>query len=183
MGAWRRRLHHTPQCKTIRSSMWLARPVLPPKVFSLATLLSSLFSSSLLPYILWNSSFFPKLVDDDLKFIHTQQKYASYLKNNQLLSPKHAPWEIGKFPSSFHSHRAISYDFSYPNISWRGFYGGSVVKNPPTKVGDLGSIPGSGRYPRKGIDNPLQYSCLGSPMDRGVWWATVHGVAKESDTT
>ena len=182
MGRWRRGLHHTPQCKTIRSLLVLARPV-PPKVFSLATLLSSLFSSSLLPYIFWNSSFFPQPVDDELKFIPTQPKYASYPKNNQLLFPKHAPWESGKCLSSFHGHRAISYDFSYPNISWRDFSGGSVVKNPPTNIGDLGSIPGSGRYLRKGIDNPLQYSCLGSPMDRGIWWATVHGIAKESDTT
>ena len=50
-------------------------------------------------------------------------------------------------------------------------------------AGDLGSIPGSGRSPGEGNGNPLQYSCLGNPMDRGAWWATVHGVAKESDTT
>ena len=41
---------------------------------------------------------------------------------------------------------------------------------------DLGSIPGSGRSPGEGNSNPLQYSCLENPMDRGVWWATVHGV-------
>ena len=58
---------------------------------------------------------------------------------------------------------------------------GSVVKNPPTSAGDMGSVPGSGRSPGKGNDNPLQYSCLGNPRDRGAWWATVHGVAKESD--
>ena len=45
------------------------------------------------------------------------------------------------------------------------------------------SIPGLGRSPGEGNDYPLQYSCLGSPMDRGVWWATVHGLAKESDIT
>ena len=48
-------------------------------------------------------------------------------------------------------------------------------------AGDLGSIPGSGRSPGEGHDNPLQYSCLGNSMDRGAWWATVHGVT-ESDT-
>ena len=45
-------------------------------------------------------------------------------------------------------------------------------------VGDLGLIPGSGRSPGEGNCNPLQYSCLGNPMDRGAEWATVHGVAK-----
>ena len=64
-----------------------------------------------------------------------------------------------------------------------GFPGGSVVKNPHTKAGDMGLIPESGRSPGEGNDNPLQYSCLGNPMDRGAWWATVHGVTKESDTT
>ena len=62
-----------------------------------------------------------------------------------------------------------------------GFLGGSVVKNPPASAGDagdLGSIPGSGRSPGEGNGNPLQYSCLGNPMDRGAWGATVHGVAK-----
>ena len=46
-----------------------------------------------------------------------------------------------------------------------------------------GSIPGLGRSPGGGPGNPLQYSCLKNSMDRGAWWATVHGVAKESDTT
>ena len=60
----------------------------------------------------------------------------------------------------------------------RGFPGGSVVKNPPANAGDLGSIPGSRRSPGGGNGNPLQYSCPGNPVDRGAWWATVHGVAK-----
>ena len=50
----------------------------------------------------------------------------------------------------------------------RGFPGGSMVKIPPANVGDVGSIPGSGRSPGGGIlDNPLKYSCLGNPLDRG----------------
>ncbi|KAI4548149.1 hypothetical protein MG293_000479 [Ovis ammon polii] len=60
----------------------------------------------------------------------------------------------------------------------RGFPGGSEVKVSACNVGDLGSIPGSGRSPGEGNGNPLQYSCLENPMDRGAWWATVHGVAK-----
>ena len=46
------------------------------------------------------------------------------------------------------------------------------------KVSDVGLIPGSERFPGRGHGNPLQYSCLGNPMDRGVWQATVHGVAE-----
>ena len=52
------------------------------------------------------------------------------------------------------------------------------VKNPPANAGDAGSIPGSGRSPGEGNGNPLQYSCLGHPMGRGAWQATLHGVAK-----
>ena len=64
----------------------------------------------------------------------------------------------------------------------RLFPGGSEAKASACNVGDLGSIPGSGRSPGKGNGNPFQYSCLENPMDTGAWWATVHGVA-ESDTT
>ena len=59
-----------------------------------------------------------------------------------------------------------------------GFPGGSDSKESTCNVGDLGSIPGSGRSPGEGNGNPLQYSCLRNPMDRGARWATVHGVAK-----
>ena len=63
----------------------------------------------------------------------------------------------------------------------RDFPGSSVVKNPPANVGDvgdLGSIPGSGRSPGGGNGTPLQYTCLENPMDRGAWRTTVHGVTK-----
>jgi len=60
----------------------------------------------------------------------------------------------------------------------RGFPGDSVVKNPLANAGDLGSIPGLGTSLREGNGNPLQYSCLGSPMGRVAWWAIVHEVAK-----
>ena len=52
---------------------------------------------------------------------------------------------------------------------YRGFTGDSVVKNPPVNAG---------RSPGEGNSNPLQDSCLGNPMDRGAWWATVHGVSR-----
>ena len=70
----------------------------------------------------------------------------------------------------------------YPRI-WRwlvalDFPGGSDDKASVYNVGDPGSIPGLGRSTGEGNDNPLQYYCLENPMDRGAWWARVHGVAK-----
>ena len=67
----------------------------------------------------------------------------------------------------------------------KGFPGGSVVENPPVSAGDTGVsglIPGSGRSPGEGNGNPLQYSCLKNPIDKGAWQVAVHGVA-ESDAT
>ena len=64
----------------------------------------------------------------------------------------------------------LSHPFRFP--------GGSEVKASACNVGDLGSIPGSGRSPGEGNGNPPQYSCLENPMDVEAWWATVHGVAK-----
>ena len=61
------------------------------------------------------------------------------------------------------------------------FLGGSVIKNLPANAGDIRDaslIPGSGISLGEGNGNPLQYSCLGNPMDRGAWQAIVHGVAK-----
>ena len=70
-----------------------------------------------------------------------------------------------------------------PPLNFLVFPGVSVVKkkNPPANTGDsgdTGSIPGSGRPSGEGNGNPLQYSCLEYPMDRGIWWATVHRVTK-----
>ena len=58
------------------------------------------------------------------------------------------------------------------------FPGGLDGKESTYNAKDLGSIPGLGRFPGGGRGNPLQYSCLEKPMDRGAWWATVHGVTK-----
>ena len=56
-----------------------------------------------------------------------------------------------------------------------------MLKNLPVKAGDAGSIPGPGRSPGEGNGNPLQYSCLGDPMERGTWRAAVHVVTEELD--
>ena len=57
-----------------------------------------------------------------------------------------------------------------------------MIKNLPANTRDLGLIPGSGRSTGEENGNPLQYSCLGNPMDRGAWQVTVYGVAKELNT-
>ena len=70
---------------------------------------------------------------------------------------------------------------SQPPPHLPGFPGGTVVNSLPASAGgarDVGSIPGSGRSPGEGNDNPLQSSCLENPMGGGAGWATVHGVAK-----
>ena len=64
-------------------------------------------------------------------------------------------------------------------------HGDAVVKNLLANAedsGDVGLIPGSGRFPGEGNGNPLQYSCLENPMDRGVWWVMVHGVKATENT-
>jgi len=58
-----------------------------------------------------------------------------------------------------------------------------VVKNLPANAGDSSLLPGSERSLGDGNGNPLQYSCLGNPMDRGAWRTAINGVAKESDVT
>ena len=79
----------------------------------------------------------------------------------------------------FHHHPAQSLVVT---VKKRGFSGGSAVKNPPANAGDVGSIPGSGRSPIGGENgNPLQYSCLGNPINGGAWG--YHGVAKLFDAT
>ena len=70
----------------------------------------------------------------------------------------------------------VDHLLSFKNYSRRP--GGSALKNPLANAGDVGSVPGPGRSPGEGNGNPLQYSCLGNPMDRAAWRATVHRVSK-----
>ena len=93
------------------------------------------------------------------------------------------PFSLSFFTRSDHSHSSPSRSFSYPenhrlSQSSKGSPGGSDGIESAHRTGDMGWIPGSGRSPGEGNGNPLQYSCLGIPMDRGTLWATVHGVTK-----
>ena len=95
----------------------------------------------------------------DFKTDHLRDK-ETYYQRQSISEEKVSSYQREKLISSFCT----------------GFPGGSEVKASACKVGDLGSIPGSGRSPGERNGNPLQYSCLGSPMDRGAWQTTVHGV-------
>ena len=72
----------------------------------------------------------------------------------------------------------LPYTYNVYIYIYQGFPGDSVVKNLPANAGDVGSTPGLERSPGGGNGDLLWYPCLGNPMDRGVWWATVHGVTK-----
>ena len=76
------------------------------------------------------------------------------------------------------------YDYFYDTLIFKwASLDAQMVKNLPANARDVGSTLGSESSRGEGNGNPLQYSCLGNPMDGGAWWATVHGVAKESDMT
>ena len=87
-------------------------------------------------------------------------------------------WERERLTECQSSGKQINYVLSYTG----GFPGGSEVKKQPANSGDVGFVAGLGRFPGEGNGNPLQYSCLENPMDRGAWQATVHGVVKQSGT-
>ena len=96
----------------------------------------------------------------------------------------HIPLQLANLPAELSTeHQAVQHTPTaelhwVPTMAEWTSPGGSVVKNPPANAGDMGSIAGSGRSPGEGNGYPLQYSCLGNPMDRGCWWATVHGVTR-----
>ena len=85
------------------------------------------------------------------------------------------PWPAVSY-QDLHSHGVYLIITGFTTCS--GFAGGTVIKNPPAKAGDTGSIPGSGSYPGGVHGNSLQCSCLENTMDRGAWRAAVHRVTK-----
>ena len=72
----------------------------------------------------------------------------------------------------------MNLNLTFSLASLRGFPGGSVLKNPPANAIYMGLIPGLGRSPEEENGNPLHYSSLGNPMDRGAQWATVHRITR-----
>ena len=86
------------------------------------------------------------------------------------------PWEIYRTESQCSSKSATLFVFRRAHHHW--FPCGLDGKASAHNAGDPGSIPRSGRSPREGNGNPLQYSCLENSMDGGAWWATVHGITK-----
>ena len=97
-----------------------------------------------------------------------------------------APFSVNNGQKTFFSLILFSIGIIYTHtqvllflsVWYMGFPGGLDGKESTCNVRDLGLIPGSGWSPEGGHGNPLQYSCLENPMDRGAWWAAVHGVTK-----
>ena len=88
---------------------------------------------------------------------------------------------VGTMPARWHSGKGDRQTSKPIRRQFRGFPGGSVVKNLPANAEDAGAVglvPGSGKSPGGGNGNPLQYSCLENSMDGGAWWATLHRVTK-----
>ena len=90
------------------------------------------------------------------------------------------PWTLAHQapPSLGFSRQEFYNSHFYSSLIHDFFLSGSVVMNPPTNQEMQVPSPGLGRSPGEGNHNPLQFSCLGNPMDRGAWWVIVHGVAK-----
>ena len=106
-----------------------------------------------------------------------------------LRAKNHAPWYLQKGTECSCPHKKLyknvyslfthnCQNLTVITMSFWGFPPSSVGKESVCNAGDMGSIPGSGRSPGEGNGNPLQYSCLENPMDRGALRATVHGVAR-----
>ena len=104
---------------------------------------------------------------------------SQFRKRKKVLSRHSCSWSEDRF--SWSSLRYQTPLDKFPLLFTLACQVAQVVNNLPTNAGDIrdpGSIPGLGRSPGEGNDNPLQYSCLRIPMDRRAWWVTVHGAVK-----
>ena len=107
-----------------------------------------------------------------------------YIDNKYLRLQSVEPKRVRHSCVHTHKHGNISREGTRERVAQWASLGAQLVKNPSAaqesacNTGDMGSVPGLGRSPGGGNSNPLQYSCLGNPMDRGFWWATVYGVTR-----
>ena len=104
-------------------------------------------------------------------------------KNTKPVITFKNPDPYQNYLGSFWKIHILRYCSFSPDMFLMSFPGGSEVKASACNVGDPGSIPGSGRSPGEANGNLLQYSCLENHMDRGAWWAIVHGITKNLDMT
>ena len=123
----------------------------------------------------------PHLPATSLQLRHTPPPAAVPVHRGQARRGQRQQGRPGGAPPTAATHARL---FLFPVLKGRakkekgGFPGGSAVKNPPAKAGNVGSIPGSGRSPGGGRGRPRRYSCLENPTDTGAWQATVHAVAQ-----
>ena len=123
-----------------------------------------------------------------IKWDHTYEKHIAFFINDSLMNAifLRKYWEINiVFTKKIHTAKQMS-----PSSQWVDNNKGAVMrplgllwwltgKESACNAGDVGSVYGSGRSLGEGNGNPFQHSCLGDPMDRGAWWATVHAFGKE----
>ena len=114
---------------------------------------------------------------DVIQTVSQSQHTMTYWKNCHVSSSLYLGlgWQLSGLQPIGRSHREADWGSAPVRSSFNLC---SEVKESAWNAGDPGSIPGLGRSPGEGNGNPLQYSCLENPMERGAWWATVHGVAK-----
>ena len=117
----------------------------------------------------------PAIKETQIQFLGREDPLEKGMATHSSIFAWRIPWteEPGGLQSLGHK---LS-DMTHQLTLW-GFSGGTDNKESACNVGDLGSIPGSGRSPGEKNGNLLQYSCLGNSMDKGAWWVTAHGVTK-----
>ena len=173
-----------PRCKQLLI-LWLqslSTVILEPKEMKSATV--STFSPSIsyevmgldvMILVFWMLSFKPAFSLSSFTFI--KRPFSSLLSAVRVVSCAYLRLLIF-LPAILIPACALSSPAFHMMYSIYSFPGSLDSKASAYNAGDPGSIPGSGRSPGEGNGNPLQYSCLENPMDRGAWWATVHGVWK-----